>query len=928
MRQWDQVSPEFATVSMEADEAPVGIERVRAHEGALRLAQANGSFAEEFVARTDLVAALYHVARDPRTLTHYAWLRQSLAPERGLDQDDRDQVLWQLKWAVELVRDLPDLSLETLVAATDDLETVFRGDGYHLRPVHAARAKLAMDLGDTDTVDRELTAWLAEPRDSRSDCEACERRDQAHLVADTEPERALELIRPTVDGELSCGDEPRSSLGLDALLRVGQGDLDGAISSYRRAWHLADGARAADTVGDCLRVLLRLGNVDRAVDLLVPRLSLLDDLLSPRSRMWFAGTAAHVLERAAVVGLAPADIDGRPTDEVAAELRRTAEEVAAAFDARNGSGEMSRRLAAAHDDAAVPTEPTLPPTRLPETAVDVTPARRGRRVEVPLGLVERADATREAMLSLDPDVDELVRSWLADREDAPTPTSPEEWSAVAFLDRVSAQDAGSPERHRARLAEAEEHARRAEDEVEVARARAEGAILDGDDAAALAIADRLDADGHPGEAAGIWRRVAYFGTPDDPAALLERSAEGYARAGQERRRLLSEIEVAMAMGPARATEATARLDRVEPSVADVPVLQLMVEDVRGRLARAHGDLETAEVHLRRALEITGSAERARVPVLLALCDVLVDRNAYDELEGPAADVVAAATSTRDPLLLAHGQRFLGLAYVESGRPAEAAELLEAALPVLREHTPGLVGPVGWALGNSLIGLGQWRAARTAFATASASFEAEERIHEAAHAQWRAGNAAWDGEDVEAAASHYDDAIDKARASNTVALYVEARRSRAALRADTEDLAAGLRDLDAAVPAGQALAAEAGVAEDEWDGEVIEPYVLRQGAHLLAKHGDVDGAVERLARAEALVGAELELVLHAEGAGMLADADRLEEAEPRLRAVLPRLAASGLDDQRVDAAGALARLLDRHGRAEEAERAWAQFGPEA
>ena len=134
MRQWDQVSEEFAQVSVAADEAPQGWERVRAHEGALRLAQADGSFAEEFVARTDLTQALYWTPKDPRTLVHFAWLRQALDPARGLDQDDRDAVLWRLKWAVDLIEDLPEVGLDALVAAIDDVEQVFRGDGYHLRP--------------------------------------------------------------------------------------------------------------------------------------------------------------------------------------------------------------------------------------------------------------------------------------------------------------------------------------------------------------------------------------------------------------------------------------------------------------------------------------------------------------------------------------------------------------------------------------------------------------------------------------------------------------------------------------------------------------------------------------------------------------------------------------------------------------------------
>jgi tetratricopeptide (TPR) repeat protein len=259
---------------------------------------------------------------------------------------------------------------------------------------------------------------------------------------------------------------------------------------------------------------------------------------------------------------------------------------------------------------------------------------------------------------------------------------------------------------------------------------------------------------------------------------------------------------------------------------------------------------------------------------------------------------------------------------------EAAELLEAALPVLRENTPALVGPVGWALGNALAGLGQWTGARTAFATAATAFEAEGRVHESAHAQWRAGNAAWDAGDVEAAASHFDAAVERARDSATVDLYVEALRSRASLRADTEDLATGIAQLDDAIPAGQRLAAQAGIGEDRFDGEVLEPHVLRQGAHLLARHGEVDEAVERFARAEALVGAELELVLRAEAAVALADHDRLDEAEPRLRRSITELHAAGLVDQRADAAGALARALDRAGRGEDAEEVWQRFGPQA
>ncbi|HET9022340.1 MAG TPA: hypothetical protein VFN34_10665 [Ornithinibacter sp.] len=945
MRQWDQVSEAFAAVSRAAEGEPAGPERVRAHEAALTMARASGSFAEEFVARLDLTSALSAVPRDRWHLLHYAWLRSALHPSRGLDEADRDAVLWRLTWAVDLIEDLPEIDLSTLVAAIDEVEEVFRGEGYPLGPIHAARARLAHDTGDAVARGRELAAWLGEPLGERGDCAACERRDQAALVMDDDPALALELLAPVVGGQLTCDDEPRASFGIDAQLRLGHGDVDGAVRSLRSAWHLTqDQPGAARTVADCLRVFLRLGNADRAVDLLIPRLGWLGGLYTPRARMWFAATAAHVLDRGAVAGLAPAEVEGRPLAEVVTDLRRTARRIATSFDARYGSTVTSRELDAAHDDSLVPLEPTLPPTRLPSTPSPSAAPRLARRT----GVLERARAAEEAMVSLSPDVDEHVGAWLRDRDALLPVHTPEEWAAVALLDRLGAQQVDGDQQRT--LAEAAlRAANRCGDVVVVTRCQGELAVLevaegtrpdpgsgrpvhDARAASARArereMASRLELMGADAEAGGLWRRIAWFGVPDDPVADLERAATAYGRAGMEPRRLLCRVEAAMAVAPRDPTDAVARLDDVERHAAGHPAVLLSALEVRSRIARATGDDDAALAHLRRALALRGVPERARLTPLLGLCEILLERAAWYELEGSAADLVAVSTRLRDPVLLAYGQRFLGVAYVETGRPVEASEMLEPALPVLRPHGPTLVAPVGWALGNALLAQGQWRRAHRAFATAAAAFDALDRVEEAAHAHWRAGNAAWDAKRPDAAARHFEHAVDKARASENVALYVEALRSRGALRADTDDLARGIAELDAAIPAGELLAAEIGSDEEEFDGEVLEPHVLRQGALILGRHGEVDAAVERLARAEALVGAELELVLRAEAGAVLADHDRLDEAVPRLRASLAELHAAGLVDQRVEAADVLARALGRAGRHDEADRVWHKWGPDA
>ncbi len=724
--------------------------------------------------------------------------------------------------------------------------------------------------------------------------------------------------------------------GTDAEALLDRGDLDGAVLSMRQAWQLAqDDPQASGTVAACLRVLVRIGNAERAVDLLVPRLGWFAELRTPSDRMWFAATAAFVLEQAAAAGVAPETVGGRPVDEVAGDASRVAGEIAAALDEEHGSTVTSSALAAALDPTRVSREPTLPPTRLPSTPPE---GADGRVVPPTTRVLDRARAVREGLAKAGADLEPQVEAWLRDRDGILPVTTPEAWSAVSLLDRTAAQDAGPPGRQRALLAAALEAAHHADDTAGATRAEGEVALLDvveaesqeeaeGASARARACAERLESDGADEEAGALWRRFAWFGGSDDPASHLARAGAAYGRAGLTERRLLCGIEQAMATAPVDPDTAAAMLEAMEPEVSGIPVLASIALDGRARIARSTGDLDVAAYLLERARSVRGVPRRARLAELVDLCDVRVEQEAWAELEGPAADLVAAATRDRDPVLLALGQRLLGLAYVETGRPAEAAELLDAALPVLREYQPALVGPAGWALGNALVALGLWSGASTAYTTASDSFQAQDRLREAGHTRWCAGNAAWDAGDTVAAAGLFDEAVDQAQRSGTVGLYVEALRSRAALTADTTDLITGLADLDAAIPAAEALAAELGLGEDEFDGEVLEPYVLRQGAHLLAQHGEVDAAVERMARAEALVGHEFELVLRAEAGMMLAEVDRLDDAEPRLRASLGELDSDELAPTRVDVAGALARALERAGRGEEAEGVWERYGPQ-
>jgi tetratricopeptide (TPR) repeat protein len=938
VRQWEHVTREFASASLAADEAPEGVDRVRAQGRVLRMARQHASFAEEFVARNDIVSAVLDTDDPVVALPHVAWLGRSLTGEHELDEEDLDAVLWKLEWGLDVAEGAPDVPLERWRSAVDDLEVGQRMAGRSARPVLAARARLAHATGDHAARDEAIERWRSEPPDPSEDaCAACETQEQALLLRLAGPQAVLDTLAPVLSGELPCPSGPAPSFALAAEALARTGDLDRAAAAFRRAWHgIADDPLRAEEVAACLRALVRIGNTDRAVDLMLPRLAWLDELDDPVDRMWWAATAASVLERGAGLGLVPEEVGGRDTARFVAELRALAADEAVALDARAGSSTLADELADAFAPEGVADAPTLPPTRIPPGpgAAEAYPLAH------PSDVVGLADAVAGAVLTLDPRATSLVRAWRAQR-DAVTPTldAPDEWASAAFLDRHAAQDLPFPER-RPLLDAALALAQRAGDEVGVARARCDLLVLDAAEAgmtshstvapevgaarerAHTAITD-LEGWAPPEEAATAWRRFAHDAWAPDPRAVCLHAAELYERAGLPARQSLCVLEAALVTIPHDHAAAARLIDEGERLAGRVLPLRALALDLRARIARVEGDLEGAVQLLEAEHGMRGLADEVRAGPLFTCCDVLVDLGAWDRLETRAADAVALALRLHDPVALAVAQRLLGLAWLEADRAGEAAELLEAALPVIDEHVPALTGPAGWALGNACVAIGRWGAAESAFATAATAFTAARRVEEAAHAHLRAGHAAWDGDSPETAAEHYAMAAEAARVAGLPVVLVEARRGSADLRAAQGDVDGALADLDGVLAEGQRLASV--VPGAEFDAEVLEPDVLRAGAILLARAGRTDEAVERLGRAEALVGGGHEVVLRAEAGIVLAEADRLVEAEPRLLRAIGDLDAAGRAEDRIRVAGALAGALERAGRTDEAAAVWARSG---
>jgi tetratricopeptide (TPR) repeat protein len=958
---------------------PFDMSRVTAAERVVALADDLGLMEHQLAARLLLTEAYYHVPSGPHEFPAYAWLLAAL--DSGVPDDaQRHQILWHAKWAMSRMIDTPDIPLDVVRRTYDDIERRYRAEGYTDNAYAQHRTRLALDTEGRAEVDHWLAVWRGAPRDEMSDCLPCESRALATvLAARGDHLAALDLIDPVLEGQASCSSEPVRSLSraVDWYMQIGAPGP--AQRAHLRGWRIArDDVSEASSVGRHLTFLVRSGNAARAMRLLLPRLGWLEELPSPGERMWFAASAAAVLHAALGEGLAPAELGGEPTTAVAERLTTLARGLAQRFDDRNGTTVVSTGVAdvlaagryAVTVDFGALSEPTTtaPTTTAPTTAgpamagpamADGTTAAPTTRAGadgpagpagtespfVTLSVQELAAELRASTEAMDQERGQLLVEAWDSRRDQVAAESTEEWAAVAYLERQSAHSpsvGADVALYRARLERALEAAERADSPTQRLRTLvslehldAVGGLENAEDAWARALGhvDELEGRGDLQEAAGAMMELARTPRPEDAAERATRAAELFAKVGD----LPWSAYALQAAGWARSfvdpEEALAVLARARAQIEQLeasPRLLTACLSSQAQAQRRAGDVAGAAATYREAIDVVQRDGGSNpVELRIDLCDTLTDAQDWPALEAESTALVESGRTLGLEQVVAVGQRFLGLALASTGRPLEAAEALEAALPTLRSASDPSLAPALWALGNALANLGEASQASATFAEAAEAFAAQDRPNETGHAHERAGGCAWDANDLDTALEHFEAGAPLARDSGDLGLFVGLRRSRAGALA-TRDLEAGLDALHGVLDEARALQTEEHV-----DGELDEDYLgamlERQEGLILAEHGEWARACDAASRAEqALTTLDLEAaaVARSERGRFLAAWGRDAEAEPVLRESLVELRSPHVANHRVEAAAALARTLAGQGRDDEADRIWSEFGPDA
>ncbi|MET9109550.1 tetratricopeptide repeat protein [Streptomyces zhihengii] len=272
----------------------------------------------------------------------------------AFDAHDTHTFHWLFKWVSSGMITLPEMPLATMEKWLAEMERRYRTAGHSERAVRQAEFELADHVGDTARAATAFAAWTAAERDGMANCHACELNDQGtYRVDQGDDERALATWAPVLDGSTACMEEPHRVLALSLLPLVRTGRLDEARANHLRGYRMAKGNESLlASVGKHIEFCALTGNEARGLELLAEHAAHLGtegDPGNPWTRLQLSGGALVLLRRLVALGLAgqPAvPYEGRPhtVGELHDALAALTASLAAAFDRRNGNDAVSSWL--------------------------------------------------------------------------------------------------------------------------------------------------------------------------------------------------------------------------------------------------------------------------------------------------------------------------------------------------------------------------------------------------------------------------------------------------------------------------------------------------------------------------------------------------------------------------------------------------------
>ncbi|MCZ7608373.1 MAG: hypothetical protein M5U25_20495 [Planctomycetota bacterium] len=324
---------------------------------AVRLADLLNDRDLQWDARRELVDVASFSGHPREGLVAFSWMLAASDSDPGWRPDR--ELMWSYKWIAANLPDYPEFSRAQIEGVLDDMERRYRANGLSLKAVYSERFGVAWALGDEDAWQRYYRLWLEAPKDGSEDCRACERNELVtHAIRTGDLRGAFELAAPILENRMRCSSVPHRTLA--NLLRPARemGDPEQADKLAQRLSRLiARDVTHCGTYGDLLQHYAASGNITGGLRQFEKTLPWLKGHTSPAEEFDYWLGACNLLAAACEVSRKPTrklrlpkEFPGWRPDgvyelsQVLATAEQRRDELARAFDARNGNDRVSRRI--------------------------------------------------------------------------------------------------------------------------------------------------------------------------------------------------------------------------------------------------------------------------------------------------------------------------------------------------------------------------------------------------------------------------------------------------------------------------------------------------------------------------------------------------------------------------------------------------------
>ncbi|MEV4655645.1 YbjN domain-containing protein [Micromonospora sp. NPDC049301] len=351
--------PALVTALADTRDLPDGPGRLVALERLAERADAAGDARSAVDARFALIEA-YLLNGERWRLVEPVRRCRAAADHRSelLDDAEAGLLLRYQRYAVEALLGTPRVGLDQTRSLLDDLAHRVGADGPDASTVAELRCRIADHLGDEPTARHWYQRWAGTRPGPTGGCPGCAPARRAELLAGWgEWRAALAELRECAGDPEDCTDQPERALVAELLPGLRAGEPERAAAAHVRAYRRHRRERAAfPYLAAHLRFCALGGHLERGLEILAEQLPRLDRPTDDLAAMEFAAAGALVCGLAVEAGLGgrtvhrPAYGD-RPATEpdvatLGALLGEIASELAGSFDARNGTGHHSGRMAA------------------------------------------------------------------------------------------------------------------------------------------------------------------------------------------------------------------------------------------------------------------------------------------------------------------------------------------------------------------------------------------------------------------------------------------------------------------------------------------------------------------------------------------------------------------------------------------------------